>query len=193
MTWLLVTTIPSERTMTPDPTDSATRAWGMPPPKNWKKGSAWTRCTLRAEILTTAGAAERTTGAKLDFIPAASDGAVRVGWANSPSCAFELLGLPHADRAKAAASTIDRVFMSIQKVRLQATPYRTRFRAGSRRVSGINGQALRPFRPVPLSTVYPLEDAPHRLPFKWGGAKRHNATLDASSVAPDGARPCRCG
>jgi len=114
MTWLLVTTIPSERTMTPEPTDSATRAWGMPPPKNWKKGSACTRCTLRAEMLTTAGAADRTTGAKLDFIPAASAGAVRVGWANSPSCALEFEGLPHADRAKAAASTIDRVFMGIR-------------------------------------------------------------------------------
>ena len=89
MTWLLVTTIPSERTITPDPTDSATRAWGMPPPNSWKKGSACTRCTLRAEILTTAGAAERTTGAKLDFMPPASLGTFRVGWANSPSCALD--------------------------------------------------------------------------------------------------------
>ena len=161
--------------MTPEPTDSATRAWGMPPPKNWKKGSACTRCTLRAEILTTAGAADRTTGAKLDFIPAASAGAVRVGWANSPSCALEFEGLPHADRAKAAASTIDRVFMGIRESQASSDaiphPVSGRIKACAR----INGKAGQPVPPggerkivngFELDALHPASDcrgSPSRL------------------------------
>ena len=41
---------------------------------------------------------------KLDFIPAASLGTLRVGWANSPSCALDGWGLPQADRAKAKST-----------------------------------------------------------------------------------------
>ena len=73
MTWLFVTTTPSARTMTPEPIEPVTRDCG-PPPNISKKGSR-TCCTPRAEILTTAGAASRTTGAKLDFIAPASRGA----------------------------------------------------------------------------------------------------------------------
>ena len=41
----------------------------MPPPNSWKKGSTWTRCTLRAEMLTTAGCSFATMSAKLMGAP----------------------------------------------------------------------------------------------------------------------------
>src|SRR5690606_632261 len=103
ITWLLVTTTPSARRMTPEPTDSATRARGAPPPNSSQNGSRW-RTSERAEMLTTAGAAVRTTGAKDTFMVFASLGAVRVGWAMSSGTSWALVfwGLPQAATNRAA-------------------------------------------------------------------------------------------
>ena len=84
MTWLLVTTTPSGRTMTPEPTEPT--CWARGPWPNIDQNGSWTRRTPRAEMLTTAGAAVRTTGAKLAFIANASPGMTRFS-ANTPSCA----------------------------------------------------------------------------------------------------------
>ena len=101
--------------MTPEPADSAARCWGMPPPKNWKKGSAWTRWIERAEMLTTAGAASRTTGAKLCFIVEASVGVWRsVGSAKTPSWALVELALPQAASVRQAARAIIEVFIVVR-------------------------------------------------------------------------------
>ncbi len=49
MTWLLVTTIPSARTMTPEPSEPSTRSRGTePPPNSAQKGSTCVR-TVRVE------------------------------------------------------------------------------------------------------------------------------------------------
>src|SRR5690606_11458230 len=110
MTWLLVTTIPSGRTITPEPMEPVTRDCG-PPPNNSKKGSR--TCWMpRAEIFTTAGAASRTTGAKLVFSDPASRGATRGCSAKTPSCALVGCGWPQADRIRAAAMASLEVFIS---------------------------------------------------------------------------------
>jgi len=64
MTWLLVTITPSERTITPEPSEPSTRERGTPMPNISKNGSTW-RTTRLDEMLTTAGAAFFTTGASM--------------------------------------------------------------------------------------------------------------------------------
>ena len=102
MTWLLVTTMPSARTMTPEPTDWATRWRPWPRPNISKKGSR-SRTSVWAEILTTAGAETSTTGAKEACRSPWVSGARRVGSASPPSWAWVVSGLPQADSISTAA------------------------------------------------------------------------------------------
>ncbi len=76
MTWLLVTITPSERTITPEPSEPSTRDRGTPAPNISKKGSTW-RTTRLDEMLTTALRTLFTTGAKDSFTWAASVGVRR--------------------------------------------------------------------------------------------------------------------
>ena len=84
-------------------------------------------------MLTTAGAAVRTTGAKLDFIAMASPGTTRLS-EKTPSWAFELVGCPQAASVRASAIAIEPVFIIIRKAKAGETfPYGYAFQAGSRR------------------------------------------------------------
>ena len=85
-TWVLVTTMPSARTMAPEPSDWATRDCGTPEPPNISQnGSTRWRTVRRAKTLTTAGEAFLTTGAKESRIEPASVGARRVVGSANPS------------------------------------------------------------------------------------------------------------
>ncbi len=80
-TWLLVTITPSDRTMTPDPSEPSIRPRGAPPPNSWKNGST-VRTSRLEEMFTTAGATFFTTGAKDCFIESALAGTTRAGSAS---------------------------------------------------------------------------------------------------------------
>ena len=100
MTWLLVTTMPSAETMTPEPSALCIRSGGMsgrppnsgpPSPKKRRKNGSFIigervrRCTSRlAYTLTTAGAASRATGAKERRTSFMSCGAARTSASSAP-------------------------------------------------------------------------------------------------------------
>ena len=96
--------------MTPEPTEPT--CWARGPCPNIDQNGSWTCWTPRAETLTTAGAAVRTTGAKLDFIAMASPGATRLS-ANTPSWARLSVDWPRVTRIRATARVIVGVFMVI--------------------------------------------------------------------------------
>ena len=107
-TWLLVTMIPSDRTITPDPREPSTRLGGTPMPNICQKGSTCWRTTRLAEMFTTAGAARRTTGAKEAFMFRASEGAARVGWARGGGWASDRLVGPEQAASRTKAGTKSR-------------------------------------------------------------------------------------
>jgi len=83
MTWALVTTRPEGSTTTPEPSTGPRRR-GCGPKKRSRKGSAAWGCRSAPSVstswmLTTAGAARFTTGAKVSLISAKEEGTAVVG------------------------------------------------------------------------------------------------------------------
>ncbi len=114
MTWLLVTTMPSLRRMTPEPSECC--SWFCASAPNiCQNGSTSWRTTPFAYTLTTAGATVLTTGANDAFMPTALSGTTRGVWKPEPENLFwaswECDGEQAASRAATDKASGKRGFM----------------------------------------------------------------------------------